>query len=262
MSYRYLTLGIADGVALLTMNRPERLNALSGDLVAELLSAVTAVGKPESGARCLLLTGAGRGFSSGADLSQPQMADAVPDLSETLRRGYNPLIRALNELPIPFVAAVNGPAAGAGMSLALAADFVLAAESAYFLQAFVNIGLAPDAGATWFLPRLVGPARALELMMLGERLPAEKAAEWGLIHRVIADDRLEAESLAFARKLASGPTKSLAAIRRLARAAWNNDLAAQLDAEAEAQKALGYSKDFLAGIGAFLSKTPPKFRGA
>ncbi|GAB4124269.1 MAG: enoyl-CoA hydratase/isomerase [Rhodothalassiaceae bacterium] len=261
MTYRLLTLEIADSVATITMNRPERLNALSDDLIAELLAAVTEAADRTSGARCLLLTGAGRGFSSGADLAQQQMSDGLPDLSAKLKTGYNPLISAMHDLPIPIVAAVNGPAAGAGMSLALAADFILAARSAYFLQAFVNIGLAPDAGATWFLPRLVGPARALELMLLGERLPADKAADWGLIHRVVDDGQLMTEARALAVRLAQGPTKSLAAIRRLARTSWDNDLKSQLAEEADAQKTLGYSKDFLAGIGAFLSKSAPKFRG-
>lgn len=261
MPYSSLTLEIRDHIAIVTMNRPERLNALSDQLVQELRAAVDAAARPESGARCLLLTGAGRGFSSGADLADEKMSDGLPDLSLKLRTGYNPLIEALSALPIPVIAAVNGPAAGAGMSLALAADFVIAAKSAYFLQAFVNIGLAPDAGATWFLPRLVGPARAMELMMLGEKLPAEQAHAWGLIHKAVDDERLMEESMALAARLAQGPTRSLATIRRLARAAWDNDLTTQLDAEAEGQKALGYSKDFLAGVGAFLTKTPAKFGG-
>ncbi len=249
-------------VRLLRLNRPDRLNALSGPMLAELRSAVEAAAAPASGVRCLVLTGNGRGFSSGADLVEGSQAGPQGlDLEPLLKERYNPLIQRLHDLPMPIVAAVNGPAAGAGMSLALTADFILAARSAYFLQAFVKIGLAPDAGSTYYLPRLIGPARAARMMMRGDKVPAEMAAEWGLVHEVVEDERLLEASMTLAAELAAGPTKALAAIRRLVRASLDNGLEAQLEMEAREQGALGKSKDFFAGVGAFLGKTPPRFRG-
>ncbi len=249
-------------VRLLRLNRPDRLNALSGPMLTELRVAVEAAADPASGIRCLVLTGNGRGFSSGADLVEGAQAGPQGlDLKQLLKERYNPLIARLHDLPMPFVAAVNGPAAGAGMSLALAADFILAARSAYFLQAFVKIGLAPDAGSTYYLPRLIGPARAARMMMRGDKVSAETAAEWGLVHEVVDDERLLDRSMALAAELADGPTRALAAIRRLVRASLGNDLAAQLEMEAREQGALGRSKDFFAGIGAFLSKSSPHFSG-
>ena len=247
-------------VATLILNRPDRLNALSGGLIASLTESVTELAAPDSGVRCLLLTGAGRGFSSGADLVDGG-SGGVPDLQQLLTEGYNPLIRALHGFPAPVVAAVNGPAAGAGMSLALTADFVIAARSAYFTQAFVNIGLAPDAGSTWYLPRLIGPARAARMAMLGERIDAETAAAWGLIHSAVEDDRLMIEAGALARSLAEGPTVALSGIRTLLRASLQQDLADQLDAEAKLQGRLGKTQDFLAGVKAFLSKSKAAFTG-
>lgn len=263
MSYETIRLERHDAVATIVLDRPETLNALSRRMLRELTEALDELaGEVPGRTRCLLITGAGRGFSSGADLAEDIKAGrGAPDLFETLDEGYNPLIAALVGLDIPVVAAVNGPAAGAGMSLALAADIVLAARSAWFLQAFVNIGLAPDAGSSWFLPRLVGPARAMEMMLLGERVTADKAAEWGLIHKAVDDDALLDEATALARRLAAGPTLALGAIRRLARAAATGDLAAQLDLEAEEQGRLGRTQDFLAGIGAFLARAKPEFSG-
>src|SRR5215213_8232428 len=222
-------------VATITIARPDRLNALSGQTVDELRAAVEEAGS--SGARCLLLTGEGRGFSSGADLA----AGGGPpeDVGASLEKHFNPLIEAVFALPIPVVAAVNGPCAGAGCSLAFAADMVVAARSAYFLQAFVNIGLIPDAGATWLLPRLVGRARALEMMMLGERIPAEKALEWGLISRLVEDEHLASEGVALATRLAQGPTVALGLIRRLAREAGHMPLSQALAAERAAQRQAG-----------------------
>src|SRR5688572_27948265 len=200
-------------VATIRLNRPDSLNALNAAMVDELRQAVE--GLAGTGARCLLLTGEGRGFSSGADLAS---GGGLPsDAGMALEKHFNPLVKAIFDLPIPVVAAVNGPCAGAGCSLALAADIVIAANSAYFLQAFVNIGLIPDAGATWLLPRLAGRARAIEMMMLGERIAAEKALEWGLIARVVDDDALESEAVAMATSLAQGPTVALGLIRQLAR---------------------------------------------
>jgi 2-(1,2-epoxy-1,2-dihydrophenyl)acetyl-CoA isomerase len=245
------------GVATITIARPDRLNALSGQTVDELRAAVEEAGS--SGARCLLLTGEGRGFSSGADLA----AGGGPpdDVGASLEKHFNPLVEAIFALPIPVVAAVNGPCAGAGCSLALAADIVVAARSAYFLQAFVNIGLIPDAGATWLLPRLAGRARAMEMMMLGERIPAEKALEWGLISRVVEDEDLASESVALATRLAQGPTVALGLIRRLAREAGERPLADALAAERAAQREAGSTRDFRGAVMAFLQKQQPRFEG-
>ena len=214
MAYENIRLELSPAaVATITMARPQTLNALNGATVDELRAAVEEAGG--SGARCLLITGEGRGFSSGADLAS---GGGLPDdAGAALEKHFNPLIEALFALPIPVVAAVNGPAAGAGCSLALAADIVIAARSAYFLQAFVNVGLVPDAGATWLLPQLAGRARALEMMMLGERIPAERALEWGMIARVVDDGDLAEEAVALATTLAQGPTVALGLIRKLAR---------------------------------------------
>jgi 2-(1,2-epoxy-1,2-dihydrophenyl)acetyl-CoA isomerase len=244
-------------VATITIARPDRLNALSGQTVDELRSAVEESGR--SGARCLLLTGEGRGFSSGADLA----AGGGPpdDVGASLEKHFNPLIEAIFALPIPVVAAVNGPCAGAGCSLALAADIVVAARSAYFLQAFVNIGLIPDAGATWLLPRLAGRARAMEMMMLGERIAADKAAEWGLISRVVEDDALASEAAALAARLAQGPTVALGLIRKLAREAGRLPLSEALAAERVAQREAGETQDFRSAVVAFLQKKAARFEG-
>ena len=244
-------------VATITIARPDRLNALSGQTVDELRAAVEEAGS--SGARCLLLTGEGRGFSSGADLA----AGGGPpdDVGASLEKHFNPLVESLFALPIPVVAAVNGPCAGAGCSLALAADIVVAARSAYFLQAFVNIGLIPDAGATWLLPRLAGRARAMEMMMLGERIPAEKALEWGLISRVVEDEHLASEATALATRLAQGPTVALGLIRKLAREAERLALSEALAAERVAQREAGETQDFRGAVMAFLQKQPARFEG-
>ncbi|MFL6844547.1 MAG: enoyl-CoA hydratase-related protein [Allosphingosinicella sp.] len=244
-------------VATVTIARPDRLNALSAQTVDELRAAVEETGR--SGARCLLLTGEGRGFSSGADLAT---GGGLPDdVGASLEKHFNPLLEALFALPIPVVAAVNGPCAGAGCSLALAADIVVAARSAYFLQAFVNIGLIPDAGATWLLPRLAGRARAMEMMMLGERIPAEKALEWGMIARVVEDEALASEAEALATRLAQGPTVALGLIRKLAREAGHSALSDALGAERAAQREAGRSEDFKSGVAAFLQKQPARFEG-
>ncbi|MBA3677718.1 MAG: enoyl-CoA hydratase/isomerase family protein [Sphingosinicella sp.] len=244
-------------VAVIILARPEMLNALGGQTVDELRFAVGEVGR--SDARCLLITGEGRGFSSGADLAS---GGGLPeDAGAALEKHFNPLIEALFALDIPVVAAVNGAAAGAGCSLALAADIVIAARSAYFLQAFVNIGLIPDAGATWLLPRLVGRARAMEMMMLGERVSAERALEWGLISRMVEDDLLASEALALAARLAQGPTSALGLIRKLARHSGQLSLSEALAAERIAQRQAGATQDFKAAVGAFITKQQPRFEG-
>lgn len=246
-------------VGVLTLNRPDSLNALTATMLDELRDAVTRL--PGEGARCLLLTGSGRGFSSGADLAGGSGGGMPDDLGLALEQHFNPLIEAIAAAPVPVVAAVNGPAAGAGASLALMADIVIAARAAYFLQAFVNIGLVPDAGATWLLPRLAGRARALEMMLLGERIPAEQAQAWGMISRVVDDGDLAGEADALAERLARGPTKTLGLIRTLARDAEQLSLTDALAAERTAQRDAGRTADFRAAVIAFLQKQPPTFEG-
>ena len=258
MTYEHIRVELGPAaVATVTIARPEKLNALSAQTVDELRSAVEEA--PKSGARCLLLTGEGRGFSSGADLTSGGGLPA--DAGEALDKHFNPLVEALFALPIPVVAAVNGAAAGAGCSLALAADIVIAARSAYFLQAFVNIGLIPDAGATWLLPRLAGRARAMEMMMLGERIPAEQAQQWGLISRVVDDEYLTSEAVALATRLAQGPTMALGLIRKLAREAERLPLTEALGAERVAQREAGHTEDFKQAVLSFLQKQQPRFEG-
>ena len=258
MSFEHVRLELSPAaVATLTIARPDRLNAMDSQTVDELRSAVEESGR--SGARCLLITGEGRGFSSGADLAG---SGGLPeDAGEALEKHFNPLIESIFALPIPVVAAVNGPAAGAGCSLALCADIVIAARSAYFLQAFVNLGLIPDAGATWLLPRLAGRARAMEMMMLGERISAEQAQQWGLISRVVEDEHLASESVLLATNLAQGPTIALGLIRKLARDAEQLSLSEALTAERTAQREAGRSDDFKSAVMAFLQKHQPRFQG-
>jgi 2-(1,2-epoxy-1,2-dihydrophenyl)acetyl-CoA isomerase len=258
MSYEHIRLELSPAaVATITLARPERLNALSGQTVDELRDAVLETGR--SPARCLLLTGEGRGFSSGADLAS---GGGLPDdAGLALEKHFNPLVEALFALDIPVVAAVNGPAAGAGCSLALAADIVIAARSAYFLQAFVNLGLIPDAGATWLLPRLAGRARAMEMMLLGERIGAEQAQAWGMISRVVDDEALRSEAVLLATTLAQGPTIALGLVRQLARNAEQLSLTEALGAERVAQRTAGDTQDFKTAVMAFLQKRQPSFEG-
>ena len=258
MDYQHIRVAQSPAaVATITLARPQSLNALSAPMLDELRAAVEAA--PGQGARCLLLTGEGRGFSSGADLAS---GGGLPDdVGQALEDHFNPLIEALFAAPIPVVAAVNGPCAGAGCSLALSADIVVAGRSAYFLQAFVNIGLIPDAGATWLLPRIAGRARAIEMMMLGERIEAERALAWGLVSRVVDDDVLLAEAAALATRLAQGPTRALGLIRSLSRDAEQRSLGDALLAERVAQREAGRTDDFKAAVAAFLTKQPARFRG-
>jgi 2-(1,2-epoxy-1,2-dihydrophenyl)acetyl-CoA isomerase len=262
-SHETVDLTTDGSAARILLNRPDALNAWNEQFGRDLLDAVTPVAADKS-IRALLLTGAGRGFSSGADLKEQRGSDdsGMPDLSARLTDIYHPIIIGLREMPKPVVAAVNGPAVGIGCSLALAADLVVAAESAYFLLAFVNIGLVPDGGSTAFLPARVGYARAAEMAMLGERVPATQAHDWGLINQVVADDELEPVSSALLERLAKGPTTSYAGSKRLLNRRMYADLAGQLDAEAEAQRDQGQSSDFIEGVVAFVEKREPNFTGS
>jgi 2-(1,2-epoxy-1,2-dihydrophenyl)acetyl-CoA isomerase len=262
-SHETIDLTTEGPAARILLNRPDALNAWNEQFGRELLDAVTTVGGDDA-VRAVLITGAGRGFSSGADLKEQRGADdgGLPDLSARLKEIYHPIITQLREMPKPVVSAVNGPAVGIGCSLALAADLIVAAESAYFLLAFVNIGLVPDGGSTAFIPARVGYARAAEMAMLGERVPAEKALDWGLINQVVPDGDLESVSAALLERLANGPTRSYAGAKQLLNRRLYADLAGQLDAEAEAQKGQGRSQDFIEGVMAFVEKREPKFTGS
>ncbi|MBB4153765.1 2-(1,2-epoxy-1,2-dihydrophenyl)acetyl-CoA isomerase [Sphingomonas jinjuensis] len=246
-------------VLVLTLNRPDRLNAAPPAMFAEIAAAIANL----DGARAVLVTGAGRAFCSGADVGGGALGSDNPGETthRALSRSYNPTMAALADLDVPVVSAVRGPAAGIGCSLALAADFCLASETAYFLQAFVNIGLVPDGGASWMLPRLIGKARAIEMMMLGEKVPAAKALDWGMIHRVVADDALDGEALALAERLAAGPTRAYGAIRRQLRAAYESDYVAAMAHEADNQRAMRQTRDSHEGGRAFLEKRKAVFKG-
>lgn len=264
MDYKRIALELQDNIAVITLNHPEVLNAISAQMLMELKHATGQIEKPDSGIRCLLITGAGRGFCSGANLSDPRRElseDRERDVGETLDQTYNPLFLRLRKFRMPIITAVNGPAAGVGMSLALMGDLVLAARSAYFLQAFRRIGLIPDGGATYTLPRRVGLARAMELSLLAERLPAEKALEWGLINRVYEDDTLLPEALECAKELAAGPTVSLSLIRKAYWQSLDNTYEQQLHLESILQREAGQTEDFREGVEAFLQKRKAIFQG-
>jgi 2-(1,2-epoxy-1,2-dihydrophenyl)acetyl-CoA isomerase len=262
MDYETILLDIADGAAHLTLNRPDRLNSFTVQMHEEVAHALDTVAK--SNARVLVLTGAGRGFCAGQDLSDRAVAPGGEgvDLGESLEKRYNPLIRRLTNLEMPVVCAVNGVAAGAGANIALACDIVIAAKSAKFIQSFANIGLIPDSGGTWTLPRLAGRARALGLALTGEPLTAERAEAWGLIWKCVDDAKLADETSALAAKFATAPTKGLAATRKLIRESGERTLEAQLEVERDAQRALGRTSDYKEGVAAFMEKRPPKFSGS
>ncbi len=262
MEFERASLEIDKAVAILRMNDPDVLNAVSFDMLNGMTDALDALAASEIKCRCLVLTGMGRAFSTGANLQGRSGSALARGAGHTLETAFHPFMRRLRDLPFPIVTAVNGAAAGAGMSIALMGDLILCARSAYFLQAFRRIGLVPDCGSTWLLPRLIGRARAIELSLLGERLPAETALAWGLVNRVFDDEALMAETRRLAHDLASGPTLALGLIRRLYWQSPENAYEQQLDLECRMQRIAGASLDFREGVTAFLEKRPAKFVGA
>ncbi len=249
------------GVARIALNRPDKLNSFTRQMHADLREAIGACER-DAAVRAVVLTGNGRAFCAGQDLADLSFEPGnMTDLGALINENFNPLIRRLQALPKPVIGRVHGIAAGAGANLALACDLVLAGRSASFLQAFVNIGLVPDSGGTYFLPHRVGVARAMGLAMLGEKLSAEQAAQWGLIWRCVDDDKLDAEVAALASRLAAMPTRALAASKRAIHAALGGDLSTQLDLERDMQSELGASHDYAEGVDAFLHKRAPKFEG-
>ncbi|MFN3277617.1 MAG: enoyl-CoA hydratase-related protein [Paracoccus hibiscisoli] len=255
MSFQTILFAVDDGVATLTLNRPAVMNALNSLMRAEITQALTTL---DASARTVVMTGAGRAFCSGQDLTD---AGAALDLESTLRDEYEPMLDAVTRCPVPVIAAVNGVAAGAGANLALAADVVIASESASFIQAFTRIGLIPDAGGTWIVPRAVGTARAMGMMLFAEPVSAAQAADWGLIWQALPDDAFAACVAARAQALAKGPTGAFLAIREALAASSGNDMTAQLALEARLQGQAGRSADFAEGVAAFLQKRPPVFTG-
>ena len=261
MNYTSIQYSQADGIARLTLSRPDRLNSFNAAMHEEVRDAFARL--TAGGARVLVLTGAGRGFCAGQDLGDRAVSPGArgADLGDSIERNYKPLVLALQNLPMPVIAAVNGVAAGAGASIALACDIVIAARSASFVQAFSRLGLVPDSGATWFLPRLVGNARAIGLAMLGEKLPAQQAADWGLIWRCVDDAEFANAVDTLAAELAIAPTLGLVRTRQAIRGAWRHSLEEQLDTERDFQRELGWSADYAEGVAAFSEKRAPRFSG-
>ena len=258
MAYRTIDFKLEGGIARLTLNRPDRLNSFTVEMHEEVADALSGL----DAARVLVLTGAGRGFCAGQDLNDRAVAPGESvDLGESVEKRYNPLIRTLTSLPFPVIARVNGVAAGAGANIALACDIVIAAKSAKFIQSFASIGLIPDSGGTWVLPRLVGQARALGLALTAEPLPAEKAAEWGLIWRAVEDDQLDRQVDALAGRFASAPTRGLAAIKKMIRESWGHSLEEELELQRDTMRELGGSEDYREGVAAFMGKRTPNFTG-
>lgn len=260
MTYEMILSERRGDVLVVTLNRPERLNAAPPQAFEEIAHAIANL----DGARAVLFAGSGRAFCSGADVGGGALGSDDPGNATfaALTQSYNPTMAAIADLAVPVVSAVRGPAAGIGCSLALAADFCVAGETAYFLQAFVNIGLVPDGGASWMLPRLIGRARASEMMLLGEKVPAAKALDWGMIHKVVGDDALDAEAFALAERLAAGPTVAMGLMRRQIRTAYESDYASAMLQEAENQRAARGTADSMEGGIAFLQKRKAAFRGA
>lgn len=262
MQFKHVTLDFDGSVAILKLDHQEVMNAVSSDMLVGLGEALDTIEEKRSDVRCLVLTGAGRAFCTGANLQGRNNAKpGKVNAGATLETGFHPFLRRLRNLHCPIVTAVNGPAAGAGMSFALMGDMILCARSSYFLQAFRRIGLVPDCGSTWLLPRMIGKARSVELSLMGERLPAEKALEWGLVNRVHDDAVLMEEAMKLAHDLANGPTIALSLIRKLYWDSSENSYEEQLNLEFESQRIAGAAEDFKEGVTAFLEKRPAKFRG-
>jgi 2-(1,2-epoxy-1,2-dihydrophenyl)acetyl-CoA isomerase len=261
MSYQNILFDIKAGVARLTLNRPDRLNSFNTAMHAEVREALGSL--KGSDARVMVLTGAGRGFCAGQDLNDRAVAPggAAADLGDSVEKNYKPLVLALRSLAIPVIAAVNGVAAGAGANIALACDLVIAARSAVFVQGFSKLGLVPDSGGTWTLPRLVGNARAMGLALLGDKLSADQAAQWGLIWRSVDGAELSAVVDALATQLAAAPTRGLARTKQALYEGWDRTLEEQLDIERDYQRELGYTADYAEGVAAFTQKRPPQFTG-
>ncbi|MCB2112582.1 MAG: 2-(1,2-epoxy-1,2-dihydrophenyl)acetyl-CoA isomerase PaaG [Parvularculaceae bacterium] len=262
MAFKTIDFSIENGAARLILNRPDRLNSFTVEMHGEIAAALDEI-ENDNTVRTLLITGAGRGFCAGQDLNDRAVAPGgeAPDLGESVEKRYNPLIRRLTGLPMPVVAAVNGVAAGAGASLAFACDICIAARSAKFIMSFANIGLVPDSGSSWVLPRLAGQARALGLALTGEPLSAASAAEWGLVWRCVDDEKLSDEANALIGKFASAPTRGLAETKKLIRTALTRTLDEQLDLERDRMRELGRSDDYREGVDAFLNKRKPAFKG-
>jgi 2-(1,2-epoxy-1,2-dihydrophenyl)acetyl-CoA isomerase len=261
MSYETILFEVDSGIARLTLNRPDKLNSFNTQMHGEVRQALAGI--PASGARVLVLTGAGRGFCAGQDLSDRAVAPGSQgvDLGESLENRYNPLVLALHNLAMPVIGAVNGVAAGAGVNVALACDIVIAARSASFVQAFCKLGLIPDSGGTWVLPRLVGDARAMGLALLGNKLSAEQAAAWGLIWQCVEDAELAGTVDTLARQFAVAPTRGLAATKSALRRSWQHSFKEQLDLERDMQRDLGRSADYAEGVASFTEKRTPRFTG-
>jgi len=262
MDYLNISFETRSGVAILTLNRPDSLNSFTTDMHAEARDVLDRVARDKM-IRCLLLTGAGRGFCAGQDLNDRAVAPGgeMPDLGESIEKNYNPLIRAIMQLPKPVICAVNGIAAGAGANIALACDIVLAGRSAAFVQGFTKIGLVPDSGGSWTLPRLVGRARAMGLVMLNNKISAEQAFQWGMIWQVVDDAKLMEEALAIATHLARQPTRGLGLTKQAINMGGGNSLQEQLELEKELQATAGRSSDYREGVAAFLEKRAPNFIG-
>ena len=265
MQFKHVTLDFDGPVAILKLDHQEVMNAVSIDMLGGLGEALDAIEDKRAEVRCLVITGAGRAFCTGANLQGPNsgnnMSQSGKGAGAALETAFHPIQRRLRKLHCPIVTSVNGPAAGAGMSFALMGDMILCAKSSYFLQAFRRIGLVPDCGSTWLLPRLVGKARSVELSLLGEKLPADKALEWGLVNRVYEDAELWTETMKLAQDLANGPTVALSLIRKMYWDSPENSFEEQLNLEFECQRVAGSTDDFKEGVGAFLEKRPAQFKG-
>lgn len=262
MSYQHILFELQEGLARLTLNRPERLNSFNVAMHLEVRQVLQQLAE-DATARVLVITGAGRGFCAGQDLGDRAVAPGGQgvDLGDSIEHYYKPLVLALRKLPLPVIAAVNGVAAGAGANIALACDLVIATQSASFLQPFNKLGLVPDSGGTWCLPRLVGTARAMGLTLLGDKLPAEQAAQWGLIWRCVEDSEFHQAVDTLARQLAIAPTRGLARAKQAIYASWEHSLEQQLDMERDFQRELGRSQDYAEGVAAFIDKRAPQFTG-